>query len=192
MIRGLKKLNKFLEFLKSLVDLSDEQIEKAELELNKTEKTDKKTEDKPVEKQEEKVETKTGETVKEQSAGATSNTTNKDGEDTVDMKKYEALQSELKAMKEMLENTQAERVAEKRANKIKSVKNCVDYDVLTSLLEGVEDKDIDAKVAEIQKDKGYLFNTKETEGFNPATPQKTVSGVEAKFLELNPDLKGLI
>ena len=192
MIRGLKKLNKFLEFLKSLLDLSDEQIEKAELELNKTEKTDKKTEDKPVEKQEEKVETKTGETVKEQSAGATSNTTNKDGEDTVDMKKYEALQSELKAMKEMLENTQAERVAEKRANKIKSVKNCVDYDVLTSLLEGVEDKDIDAKVAEIQKDKGYLFNTKETEGFNPATPQKTVSGVEAKFLELNPDLKGLI
>lgn len=192
MIRGLKKLNKFLEFLKSLVDLSDEQIEKAELELNKTEKTEKKTEDKPAEKQEEKVETKTGETVKEQSAGATSNTTNKDGEDTVDMKKYEALQSELKAMKEMLENTQAERVAEKRANKIKSVKNCVDYDVLTSLLEGVEDKDIDAKVAEIQKDKGYLFNTKETEGFNPATPQKTVSGVEAKFLELNPDLKGLI
>ena len=182
-------MNKFLEFLKSLLDLSDEQIEKAELELNKTEKTEVKPEDKPAEKQEEKVETKTGETVKEQSAGATSNTTNKDGEETVDIKEYKSLQAELKAMKEMLENTQAERVAEKRANKINSIKDCVDYGVLTSLLEGVEDKDIDAKVAEIQKEKAYLFKAKETEGFNPATPQNTLSGVEAAFYELNPSLR---
>ena len=42
---------------------------------------------------------------------------------------------------------------------------------------------------DIKKEKSYLFKTADTEGFNPATPQNKLSGVEAKFYELNPALR---
>lgn len=187
MIRGLRKLNKLFEILKSLFTMTEEELENTELELKNIEKV----EDKSAAKVEEKEEIPADKTdTKSKDVGTQTLVVNenKDGEETVDIKEYKALQAELKAMKEMMETTQAERVAEKRATKIKSVKDCVDYDVLTSLLEGVEDKDIDAKVAEIQKEKGYLFKAKETDGFNPATPQNTLTGVEAAFYELNPTI----
>ena len=188
MIRGLRKLNKLFEILKSLFTMTEEELENTELEIKNIEKV----EVKPAEKVEEKEEKKT-DTADTKSKDVVTQTLvvneNKDGEETVDIKEYKALQAELKAMKEMMEATQAERVAEKRAAKIKIIKDCVDYDVLTSLLDGVEDKDIDAKVAEIQKEKGYLFKAKETDGFNPAIPQKTLTGVEAEFYKLNPDLR---
>lgn len=196
-------MNKFLEFLKSLFDLTDEQVEKAELELKNVEKSESdidktqlnqwknKKEDnasEEVEKSTEKEEKVKTESVddKNQSADAMSI---KDGENTVTKADYEKLEKELSAMKAILEQTQSERAAEKRSAKIKSVKDCVDYDVLTSLLTGVEDKDIDSKVEEIKKSKGYLFKTIDTQGFNPASPQNQLSGIEAAFFELNPDLK---
>ena len=179
-------MNKLLEILKELFGLTDEQLEKAKSEEVKPEdKTEDKTEDKPVEKEEEKTKP-TGETVEEQSAGATSDT----DKEAIDMSNYKELQEELKAVKEMLEAAKSETLAEKRKNKIQSIKDCVDYDILTTLLDGVEEKDFDTKVAEIQKNKSYLFKSKETDGFNPATPQNTMSDVEAAFYAKNPDLKG--
>ena len=180
-------MNKLFEILKSLFAMSEEELENTELDIKKVEKV----EDKSVEKVEEepKKEEKTDTKSKDVETQTSLVNENKDGEDTVKMEEYKALQDELKAMKELLETTQAERVAEKRANKIKSVKDCLDYDVLTSLLDGVEDKDIDSKVEEIKGEKAYLFKAKETEGFNPATPSSTLSGVEAEFYKLNPDLR---
>lgn len=180
-------MNKLLEFFRDLFGLSEEQLAKVEEELNKSEKTEPDKEEKVEEepKKEEKTDTKS----KDVETQTSLVNENKDGEDTVKMEEYKALQEELKAMKELLEATQAERIAEKRANKIKSVKDCLDYDVLTSLLDGVEDKDIDSKVEEIKGEKAYLFKAKETEGFNPATPSSTLSGVEAEFYKLNPDLR---
>lgn len=184
MIRGLRKLNKLWEILKSLFEMSEEELENTELELKNKEKV----EDKPADKVEEKEEKKTDTKSKDVETQTSLVNKDKDGEDTVRMEDYKALQEELKAMKELLETTQAERVAEKRATKIKSVKDCLDYDVLTSLLDGVEDKDIDSKVEEIKGEKAYLFKAKETEGFNPAAPS-TPDGVTAEFLKLNPDLR---
>ena len=197
-------LDKFFEFFRVLFGLSDEQVEKAQEELKNTKKSDSESEksteskekekekDKPVEKVETITETEKKEKLKSvddesQSADATSDTV-KGGES---MEEFKVLQEELKAMKALLEQTQAERATEKRATKIKSIKDCIDYDVLTSLLDGVEDKDIDTKIQEIQKEKAYLFKAKETEGFNPATPSSTLTGVEAAFFDLNPNLKGL-
>lgn len=167
-------MNKFFEFLKDIFALTDEQIEKANLELNK---------------EEQKEEVKLASDDVQTANASPSEDKDKGSEDIVSAEEYKALQKELKEVKDMLSATQAERAAEKRTSKINSVKDCIDYGVLTSLLDGVEDKDIDAKVEEIKKEKGYLFKKVETDGFNPATPQNTLTGVEAEFLKLNPNIK---
>lgn len=177
-------MNKVLEFLKSLFELSDEQIEKVELELKNTKKFDLDN-DKESEETVESIESKKSVDDKVQSAYATPI---KDGEN-MENAEIKSLQEELKSMKALLEQTQAERAAEKRDMKINGIKDCVDYGVLTSLLEGVEDKDIDTKIEELRKEKGYLFKQVETDGFNPSSPQNTLNGVESAFYELNPDLK---
>lgn len=159
------QLNKFFEFIKELFGLTEEQVEKAKLTLTDDEKLwDGNKEDIKEEEKQEDGEIMTAEEVK-------------------------ALKEELAGMKALLEQTKVEKLAEQRATKIKSIENCLDYDVLASLLKDVEDKDIDAKVAEIQKEKSYLFKGTETQGFNPATPPNTMTGVEAAFFDLNPDLK---
>ena len=153
-------MNKFLEFLKDFLGLSEEQVQKAEEGLKNIEKLETETKEtaENQEKETEKVETvenvenkantePLGE--KEQSAVATSNT--EGVEETVNKEEYTKLQKELADVKAMLENTKAEQAKEKRENKIKSVKDCLDYSILTSLLEGVEDKDFDTKVEEIKK-----------------------------------------
>lgn len=163
--RMVIQLNKFFEFIKELFGLTEEQVEKAKLTLTDDEKLwDGNKEDIKEEEKQEDGEIMTAEEVK-------------------------ALKEELAGMKALLEQTKVEKLAEQRATKIKSIENCLDYDVLASLLKDVEDKDIDAKVAEIQKEKSYLFKGTETQGFNPATPPNTMTGVEAAFFDLNPDLK---
>ncbi len=183
-------MDKLLDFIKEWLGLTDEQVKKAELDLNKTDdKPEDKPEEKPVEKEEEKTK-QTGETVEEQSAGATSNT-EKEGEEpmeTVDAKEYKALQEEIKSLKSIIEKQKLDSVAEKRATKIKGIKDCLDYDYLTTLLDGVEDKDFDNKVEEIKKSKGYLFKQPETEGFNPAPVSEGLNEVESAFYKINPDL----
>ena len=198
-------MNKLLEFLKGLLDLSDDQVPKAEKELKNVEKLEDKIEEIAEIQEDEKKEgmgEKDGkmqgrkEEMKKtepkgdekQSAGATSNTT-EGVEETVNKEDYKKLQDELAAVKTILENTKAEQAKEKRDNKVKSVKDCLDYDYLATLLDGVEDKDFDSKVEAIKKDKAYLFKSTDTKGFNPATPSSTLSGVEAAFYELNPSLR---
>ena len=198
-------MNKFLEFLKSLLDLSDEQVKKAEKELKNVEKLEDKIEEIAESQEDENKEEKGEENGKvqgrqeerqviepagdkKQSAGATSNTT-EGVEETVNKEDYKKLQDELAAVKSILENTKAEQAKEKRDNKVKSVKDCLDYDYLATLLDGVEDKDFDSKVEEIKKDKAYLFKVTDTKGFNPATPSSTLSGVDAAFFEINPSLR---
>ena len=197
-------MSKLLDVLRDLFNLSEEQVAQAELDLNNVQKSETDTEEtaenQGIDKKEsetvEKVDTTTDKKTsdknepegdKKQSARATSNT--EGVEETVNREDYKKLEDEIVALKSMLEQTQAERTAERRDAKIKSFKDVQDYDILTTLLDGVEDKDIDGKVAELRKDKGYLFKKPETEGFNPATPQNTLTGVEAAFLELNPDIK---
>lgn len=180
-------MNKFFEFFKTLFNLTDEQIEQAQLELNKEQKTD--TDTQNIQTNQEK-EQKTTETV--ENVGTTTENTEKEnieGGDSVNREDYMKIQEELKAVKALLEKTTKERDSEKRANRIKNVEGCLDYDLLTSLLTDVEDKDLDAKIESLRKEKSYLFKKPETEGFNPATPQNTMGGVEAAFLELNPDIK---
>lgn len=188
-------MNEFLEFVKKLFGLSEEQVKKAEETLKIVEEP-KNTDD-------------ISETIKSETKEETDTTTEKEdltktqsldvGTQSLDVNNNEgdeenmsmnALQEELKAVKEMLEASKAETLAEKRKNKIQNVKDCVDYDILTTLLEGVEDKDFDKKIAELQKEKSYLFKSKETDGFNPATPQAAVGDVEAAFYAKDPDLKG--
>lgn len=180
-------MNKFFEFFKTLFNLTDEQIEQAQLELNKEQKTD--TDTQNIQTNQEK-EQKTTETV--ENVGTTTENTEKEnieGGDSVNREDYMKIQEELKAVKALLEKTTKERDSEKRANRIKNVEGCLDYDLLTSLLTDVEDKDLDAKIESLRKEKSYLFKKPETEGFNPATPQNSMGGVEAAFLELNPDIK---
>ena len=194
-----------MEFLKSLLDLSDEQVKKAEKELKNVEKLEDKIEEIAESQEDENKEEKGEENGKvqgrqeerqviepagdkKQSAGATSNTT-EGVEETVNKEDYKKLQDELAAVKSILENTKAEQAKEKRDNKVKSVKDCLDYDYLATLLDGVEDKDFDSKVEEIKKDKAYLFKVTDTKGFNPATPSSTLSGVDAAFFEINPSLR---
>lgn len=182
-------MNKFLEFFKSLFDLSDAQIEKAELELKNTQKSDLNNEErKETVESVESIETNTDNKSVDDKVQSAYATPKKDGE-TMENTELQALQEELKSMKALLEQTQSERAAEKRNSKIKSIKDCVDYDILISLLDGVEEKDIDKKIDEIKKEKSYLFKKVETEGFNPSTPQNILNGVESAFYELNPDLK---
>ena len=180
-------MNKFFEFFKTLFNLTDEQIEQAQLELNKEQKTDTSTQNS---QENQEKEQKTTETV--ENVDATTENTEKEnieGGDSVNREDYMKIQEELKAVKALLEKTTKERDSEKRSARIKSVEGCLDYDLLTSLLNGVEDKDLDTKIEAIKKEKSYLFKKPETEGFNPATPQNTMGGVEAAFLELNPDIK---
>lgn len=180
-------MNKFFEFFKTLFNLTDEQIEQAQLELNKEQKTDIDTQN--IQENKEK-EQKTTETV--ENVGNTTENTEKEnieGGDSVNREDYMKIQEELKAVKALLEKTTKERDTEKRSARIKSVEGCLDYDLLTSLLTDVEDKDLDAKIESLRKEKSYLFKKPETEGFNPATPQNSMGGVEAAFLELNPDIK---
>lgn len=174
------QLNKFFEFIKELFGLTEEQVEKAKLTLTDDEKLEDGN-------KEEKVGTESAEgtdgteDIKEEKK-------QEDGE-IMTAEEVKALKEELAGMKALLEQNKVEKLAEQRATKIKSIENCLDYDVLASLLKDVEDKDIDAKVAEIQKEKSYLFKGTETQGFNPATPPNTMTGVEAAFFDLNPDLK---
>ena len=180
-------MNKFFEIFKALFNLTDEQIEQAQLELNNQQKTE--TDTQNIQTNQEK-EQKTTETV--ENVGTTTENTEKEnleGGDSVNREDYMKIQEELKAVKALLEKTTKERDTEKRANRIKSVEGCLDYDLLTSLLTDVEDKDLDAKIETIKKEKSYLFKKPETDGFNPATPQNSMGGVEAAFLELNPDIK---
>ena len=180
-------MNKFFEFFKTLFNLTDEQIEQAQLELNKEQKTDTCTQNSQENKEKEQ---KAAETV--ENVDTTTENTEKEnieGGDSVNREDYMKIQEELKAVKALLEKTTKERDSEKRANRIKNVEGCLDYDLLTSLLNGVEDKDLDAKIESLRKEKSYLFKKPETEGFNPATPQNSMGGVEAAFLELNPDIK---
>ena len=180
-------MNKFFEFFKTLFNLTDEQIEQAQLELNNQQKTE--TDTQNIQTNQEK-EQKTTETV--ENVDATTENTEKEnieGGDSVNREDYMKIQEELKAVKALLEKTTKERDSEKRSARIKSVEGCLDYDLLTSLLNGVEDKDLDTKIEAIKKEKSYLFKKPETEGFNPATPQNSMGGVEAAFLELNPDIK---
>ena len=180
-------MNKFFEFFKTLFNLTDEQIEQAQLELNNQQKTE--TDTQNIQTNQEK-EQKTTETV--ENVDTTTENTEKeiiDGGDSVNREDYMKIEAELKAVKALLEKTTKERDSEKRANRIKNVEGCLDYDLLTTLLTGVEDKDLDAKIESLRKEKSYLFKKPETEGFNPATPQNSMGGVEAAFLELNPDIK---
>lgn len=180
-------MNKFFEFFKTLFNLTDEQIEQAQLELNNQQKTETDTQNS---QENQEKEQKTTETV--ENVDTTTENTEKEiikGGDSVNREDYMKIEAELKAVKALLEKTTKERDTEKRANRIKNVEGCLDYDLLTTLLTGVEDKDLDDKIEAIKKEKSYLFKKPETEGFNPATPQNTMGGVEAAFLELNPDIK---
>ena len=199
-------MNEFLEFFKRLFGLSEEQVAKAELELNKAQKSEDDAE-KSAENQEkeseksktdEKAETTTEKTEtdknesedeKKQSAGDVNDKAEGVENMSVTVEEYKKIQAELEAVKGILEKQNAEKAAEQRMGKIKEFKDCLDYDYLSQLLDGVEEKDFASKVDEIKKDKGYLFKTADTEGFNPATPQNKLSGVEAKFYELNPNLR---
>lgn len=179
-------MNKFFEFFKALFNLTDEQIEQAQLELNNQQKTETNTQNSQENKEKEQKTTETVENVDT----TTENTEKENIEgDSVNREDYMKIEAELKAVKALLEKTTKERDTEKRLARIKSVEGCLDYDLLTSLLTGVEDKDLDTKIEAIKKEKSYLFKKPETEGFNPATPQNTMGGVEAAFLELNPDIK---
>ena len=180
-------MNKFFEFFKALFNLTDEQIEQAQLELNNQQKTDTDTQNIQINQEKEQKTTETVENV-----DTTTENTEKEnikGGDSVNREDYMKIEAELKAVKALLEKTTKERDSEKRANRIKNVEGCLDYDLLTTLLTGVEDKDLDDKIEAIKKEKSYLFKKPETDGFNPATPQNTMGGVEAAFLELNPDIK---
>lgn len=197
-------MNEFLEFFKRLFGLSEEQVAKAEQELNKVQKSDVEVVESAENQDIDKKETETDENAEKstqkdntdkkeseddnlQSADATSN----EGVEnmSVNIEEYKKIQAELEAVKGILEKQNSERAAEQRMSKIKEFKDCLDFDYLSQLLDGVEEKDFGAKVEEIKKDKGYLFKVADTEGFNPATPQNKLSGVEAKFYELNPDLR---
>ena len=180
-------MNKFFEFFKTLFNLTDEQIAQAQLELNNQQKTETDTQNIQINQEKEQKATETVENVNT----TTENTEkeNIEGGDSVNREDYMKIEAELKAVKALLEKTTKERDSEKRANRIKNVEGCLDYDLLTTLLTGVEDKDLDDKIEAIKKEKSYLFKKPETDGFNPATPQNTMGGVEAAFLELNPDIK---
>ena len=175
-------MNKFLEFFKGIFGLTDEQLEKAQLEFENKEPNEEveKAEHKDEEKEEDKEEDKEEEHTKEEP-------NNKGGE--ADMKELELLKEQVAKLTEMLEQKDKEAMQKARQDKIKSVKGCNDYDVLETLLKDVKDDDIDSKVEEIKKEKGYLFKKINTEGFNPAQPQNTLDGVDRAFLELNPGLK---
>ncbi len=198
-------MNKFLEFFRVLFGLSDEQVQKAELNLNNIEKLTDSVEKDAENQENTKEELKIDKTVEEstdtkdldknepegeeiQSAGDANRT---EGVENMNFtaEEYKKLQEELAAVKGILEKNNAEKAATQRMGKIKEFKDCLDFDYLSQLLEGVEEKDFASKVEDIKKEKSYLFKTADTEGFNPATPQNKLSGVEAKFYELNPALR---
>lgn len=177
-------MNRLLEFFKELFGLSDEQIERVQDEL----KNEEKTEETPAEeKKDEKVED-TADGVGTQPAGVDEEV--KGDEDmSVSAEDYKKLQDELAAVKGLLEKQTADALKEKRMNKINGYKDCRDTSYLSTLLEGVEEKDMDKKVEEIKKEKAYLFSKPETEGFNPSEPNTKMNGVEAAFYRNNPDLR---
>lgn len=181
-------MNKFWELFRNLFGLSDEQVEKAQEELSKIENNE---EDKPEdkgpdsEKEEDKAED-IADGVGTQPAGVSGDS--KGDVEMVAKEEYKKLQDELAAVKGLLEQQNAERVAEKRKSKIDSYKDCLDTSYLSTLLDGVDEKDFDKKVEEIKKEKAYLFSKPETDGFNPAEPNTKMNGVEAAFYKNNPDL----
>ena len=202
-------MNKFFEFFRALFSLSDEDLESLELSVKNEQKAEDETgkqnnnneKDKEVKETEkvsnnkENVKTDkkgTGETVKEQTAGASSVSIQDEKQkeaDSVSIAEYKKLEQELASVRKILEDTKTQQIQEKRDAKIKTYTDCLDPSLLTTLLDGIDEKDMDAKVEEIKKEKGYLFKSVETKGFNPATPQNTLSNLEAKFYERNPDLK---
>lgn len=199
-------MNEFIEYFKRLFGLSDEQVAKAEEELKNVKKSEEETKEtaENQEKDNKKVETvenvetasKKEELTKTepvgdklQSAGATSNTDKEVEKMSFTAEEYKKLEAELAAVKGILEKQNAEKAAADRMNKIKEFKDCLDYDYLGQLLDGVEEKDFGAKVEEIKKDKSYLFKAPETKGFNPATPQSAMDEVTALFYEYNHDIR---
>lgn len=185
-------MNDFLGFLRKLFSLSDEELEKVSAEIEKGTNEDEKAkemgkEQKPEKKAEETKEKKDiAEGVRIQQAA--SNTDKGDEDMGVSVEEYKKLQEELAAVKGILEKNNADALAEKRMNKIKSYKDCLDTSYLSTLLDGVDEKDFDSKVEEIKKEKAYLFSKPETDGFNPAEPNNKLSGVDAAFYKQNTDL----
>ena len=194
-------MNEFLEYFKRLFGLSEEQVQKAEDELKNIENLE--TEPKEIAENQDiknkKAETNTNveptkETDKpvgleEQSAGATSNTAKEVEKMSFTAEEYKKLEEELAAVKGILEKQNAEKAATDRMNKIKEFKDCLDYDYLGQLLDGVAEKDFGTKVEEIKKNKSYLFKAPDTKGFNPATPQNTFDDVTAAFYDFNHDIR---
>lgn len=190
-------MDKFLEFFRALFGLSDEQLEKAQEELNKVEKIDEKPEKEDKEDKEDngtKADATKADATKDTAKGVSTqpagvNDKDKGDAEMVSAEEYKKVQKELAAVKAILEKQNADAIAEKRMNKITGYKDCLDTSYLASLLEGVEVQDFDKKVEEIKKEKAYLFSKPETEGFNPAEPSTKMNGVEAAFYRNNPDLR---
>ena len=199
-------MNEFLEFFKRLFGLSEEQVAKAEQELNKVQKSDVKVVENAENQDIDKKETKTEENTekptknadigknesaddKKQSAGDVNDKDEGVENMSVTVEEYKKIQAELAAVKGILEKNNAEKAAAERMIKIKEFKDCLDFDYLSQLLDGVDEKDFGTKVEEIKKDKGYLFKAPETKGFNPATPQNTMDEVTASFYEFNHDIR---
>ena len=194
-----------MEFFKKLFGLSDEQMQKAEQELNKVQKSDvevvENAENQDINTKETKTEEKAEKTTKNDKEVKTESVDDKnqsagdankaEGVEkmSVTLDEYKKIEAELAAVKGILEKNNAEKAASERMTKIKEFKDCLDYDYLSQLLDGVEEKDFGSKVEEIKKDKGYLFKTADTAGFNPATPQNTFDEVDAAFYAINHDLR---
>lgn len=199
-------MSEFFEYLKRLFGLSDEQVQKAEEELKNAKKSEtesketagnQENENKKVETVENVATTSKKEEIEKtepvgdklQTAGASSNTDKEVEKMSFTAEEYKKLEAELAAVKGILEKQNAEKAAADRMNKIKEFKDCLDYDYLGQLLDGVEEKDFGAKVEAIKKDKSYLFKAPDTKGFNPATPQNTMDEVTAAFYDFNHDIR---
>ena len=184
-------MDNFWDFLRSLFSFRDEELEKVSEDIKKSEKS----KDKPDVGKEDNVAKKDegiAESVRTQPEGVNGDKEDKEevSEDmSVTVEEYKKLQEELAAVKGILEKNNADAAAEKRMNKIKSYKDCLDPSYLSTLLDGVKEDDFDSKVEEIKKEKAYLFSKPETEGFNPAEPNNKLTGVEAAFYSQNTDLK---
>mgnify|MGYP007022168669 CR=1 FL=1 len=116
-------MNKFLEFFKELFGLSDEQLEKAQEELVKEQKSENE-EVEETEKNDDKVGSDKGTADGVGTQPACVNEDNKgDADMSVSLEEYKKLQDELAAVKGILEKNNADAAAEKRMNKIKSYKD---------------------------------------------------------------------
>lgn len=69
----------------------------------------------------------------------------------------------------------------------KALKGLIDESKLTFDDEGL--KGFDEQLEQIKADNDYLFSAPEAGGMKHGAPEKTMNGVEKRFLEKNPDLK---